>query len=75
MCKHLEINSTRIYFALLLITLNVPLRIGNCTPGGTCTPGWESLFEKVVQSTRFFPTNTSTQQIFSVLGKEHLHHT
>jgi len=23
----------------------------------------------------FFPTNTCTQQIFLVLGKEHLHHT
>ena len=26
-----------VYFALLLITLNVPLRIGKCIPGGTCT--------------------------------------
>jgi len=33
----------QIYFALLLTTLNVPLRIGKCTPGGTCTPGWETL--------------------------------
>jgi len=31
-------------FYLLLITSNVPLRIGKCTPGGTCTPGWEPLF-------------------------------
>jgi len=26
-----------------LLTLNVPLQIGKCTPGGTCTPGWEPL--------------------------------
>jgi len=31
-------------FFLLLLTLNVPLQIGKCTPGGTCTPGWEPLF-------------------------------
>jgi len=24
-----------------LLTLNVPLRIGKYTPGGTYTPGWE----------------------------------
>jgi len=23
-----------------LPTLNVPLQLGKCTPGGTCTPGW-----------------------------------
>jgi len=34
----------QIYFALLLITLNVPLRIGKCSPGGTDTPGWEPLY-------------------------------
>jgi len=33
MCKYLEINYTEIDFALLLITFNVPLRIGKCTPG------------------------------------------
>jgi len=33
MCKSLEINHMQIYFALLLITLNVPLRIGKCTAG------------------------------------------
>jgi len=33
----------QIYFALLSITLNVPIRIGKCTSGGTCTPGWEPL--------------------------------
>jgi len=32
MCKYLEIKYMPIYFALLLITLNVPLRIGKCTP-------------------------------------------
>jgi len=32
-----------VYFALLLITLNVPLRIGKCTPVGKCTPGLEPL--------------------------------
>jgi len=35
MCKYLEINHMQIYFALLLMTLNVPLRTGKCTPGGT----------------------------------------
>ena len=43
MCKYLEINYMQMCFALLLITLNVPLRIGKCTPGGTCTPSWEPL--------------------------------
>jgi len=33
----------QIYFALLLITLNVPLQIGKCSPGDTCTPGGEPL--------------------------------
>ena len=33
----------QIYFYLLLPTLNVPLQIGKCTPGGTCAPGWEPL--------------------------------
>ena len=33
----------QIYFDHLLITLNVPIRISKCTPGGTCTPGWEPL--------------------------------
>jgi len=27
------------YISLLLLTFNVPLRIGKCTPGGTCTSG------------------------------------
>ena len=44
MCKYLEINYMQIYFALLLITFYVPLRIGKCTPGGICTPGWEPLY-------------------------------
>jgi len=26
-----------------LLTLNVPLEIGKCTPMGTCTPVWEPL--------------------------------
>jgi len=43
MCKYLEKSGTYIYFSLLLLTLNVPLRIDKCTPGGTCTPGWEPL--------------------------------
>jgi len=29
----------QIHFARLLISLNVPLRIGKYTPGDTCTPG------------------------------------
>jgi len=37
MCKDFEINYMQIYFALLLIIFNVPLRIGKCTPGDTCT--------------------------------------
>ena len=43
MCKYLEKNYMQIYFALLLITLNVLLQIGRCCPGGTCNPGWEPL--------------------------------
>jgi len=39
-----EINTMQTYFIFLLITLNVPLQIGRCTPEGTCTPGWEPLF-------------------------------
>jgi len=44
MRKYFEIKYMQIYFAHLLISLNVPLRIGKRTPGGTCTPGWEPLF-------------------------------
>jgi len=33
MCKYFEIKYMQIYFAHLLITLNVPLRTGKCTPG------------------------------------------
>jgi len=43
MYKYLEINNVYIYFYLLLLILNVPLRIGKCTPGGAYTPGWEPL--------------------------------
>jgi len=43
MYKFLEIKDMQIYISLLLLTLNVPLRIGKCIPGGTCTPGWERL--------------------------------
>jgi len=43
MYKNLEINNMFIHFSHLLLALNVPLRIGKCTPGGTCTPGWEPL--------------------------------
>jgi len=34
-------------FSLLLLTLNAPIQIGKCTPGprGTCTSGWEPLFQ------------------------------
>ena len=35
--KFLEINSMQTHFYFLLITLNVPLQIGKCTPG------WEPL--------------------------------
>jgi len=44
MYKYFEIKYMQIYFARLLISLNVALRIGKCTPGGTCAPGWEPLF-------------------------------
>jgi len=27
----------------VLLGVNVPLQEGKCTPGGTCTPGWEPL--------------------------------
>jgi len=37
MYKYLEINNMQSYFYLLLITLNVPLQIDECTPG------WEPL--------------------------------
>jgi len=36
MYKYLERNNMSIYFY-------VPLQIGKCTPGGTCSPGWELL--------------------------------
>ena len=32
MYKDLKINNTGIYFCLLLLNLNVPLRIRKCTP-------------------------------------------
>jgi len=35
MYKYLEKNNIQIYFPLLLLTLNVPLQIGKCTPRGT----------------------------------------
>jgi len=34
-------------FSLLLLTLNVPLQTGKCTPRGTCTPVWEPLVYSV----------------------------
>jgi len=43
MYKYLKINYKYIDFSLILLTLNVPLEIGKCTPRGTCTPGWETL--------------------------------
>jgi len=43
MYKYLEIKDMQIHIALILLTLNVPLQIGKCTPRGTCTPGWEPL--------------------------------
>ena len=33
----LEIKDMQIYISLLLRTLNVPLRIGECNSKGTCT--------------------------------------
>jgi len=42
MYKYFEINML-LFFSHVLLTSNVPLQIGKCIPGGTCTPGWESL--------------------------------
>jgi len=36
--KYLERNIMWIYFSVLLLTLNVPLRIANRTPGGYMYP-------------------------------------
>ena len=43
MYKYLEKRDMSICISLLLLTLNVPLRIGGCTPRVTFTPGWEPL--------------------------------
>jgi len=43
MYKYLEKNICKYILLFLLQTLNVPLRKGKCTLGGTCTPGWEPL--------------------------------
>jgi len=37
-----------IYFFLLLLTLNVPSRIGKCTPEDTCTPGWDPCIKQQI---------------------------
>jgi len=46
MHEYLEINNMQTYIYLLLITLNIPLQVGKCTPGDTGTPGWEPLESK-----------------------------
>jgi len=33
MYKYMEINNMQTHFYFLLVTLNVPLHIGKCTPG------------------------------------------
>jgi len=43
MYKYLEIKDMQTHISLILLTLNVPLQIGKCSPRGTRTPGWESL--------------------------------
>jgi len=43
MYKYLEVKDMQISISLLVLTLNVPLWIGKCTPKGTCTPLWASL--------------------------------
>jgi len=43
MYKYFEINNIQTYVSFLLLTFNVPLQIGKCTPWGTCTPVWEPL--------------------------------
>jgi len=37
MPKYVEIKDIQSYLSLLLLTLVVPIQIGNCTPRGTCT--------------------------------------
>jgi len=59
MYKDLKISNIQIYFYLLLLTLNVPLQIGKCTPRGTCTPGCEPLLQIIT----FEP---ETQQVIKV---------
>ena len=34
---YMEINNIQIYLPLLLLNLHVALKIGKCTPRGTCT--------------------------------------
>jgi len=43
MYKQFKMINLLTHFSLLLLTLNVPLQIGKCTPTGTCTPVWEPL--------------------------------
>jgi len=47
-----------------LPNLNVPLQIGKCTPGGTCTPGWEPLVYMVYA----FFIRKMTENQFNIQG-------
>jgi len=58
MRKYLAIDHVQIYFAPLLITLNVSLRIGKCTPGGTCSTGWEPVVYMVIIKVYYSFKNT-----------------
>jgi len=37
----------KICIYLLLLTLNVPQRVGKCTRRGTCAPDWEPLHQSL----------------------------
>jgi len=43
MYNYLEIKDMQVSISLPLLSLNVPLTMGKCTPKGTCTPLWEPL--------------------------------
>jgi len=47
MSKYLEINYMQIYFARLLITLNVPLRIDKCTPPDRQMYPWGYMYPRL----------------------------
>jgi len=59
-------------FYLLLLALNAPFQIGKCTPGprGTCTSGWEPLFQTKdprTQATQKLINNACCHKIHNLL--------